>query len=118
MPEVSDLDVFTLKELSTPRGPRGRVYRLMRKAGEEWFPVGTYGSFDDAGEAIDQAVGRGEGAATDYRIDELRVSQPTWKKILRRVALAALVILCVATVVFLIWVFLAPGSSPVQVPFW
>ena len=98
-------DPFSLKNLTT-RGWRSVRYRLMRRQGEGWVQQGTYGSAEDAGEAADQAVGRGEGHADDYRVEEDRAGEPTWKRVLRRAAFAALILVFAAFVALIVAMFL------------
>jgi hypothetical protein len=68
---------------------RGAEHALERRDGDRWVSVQTFGSMDAALEALDAAVGRGEGSADHYRIVEL--GHARWKTLLG-VGIAAIVI--------------------------
>jgi hypothetical protein len=68
---------------------RRAEHALERREGDRWIRVQTFGSMDAALEALDAAVGRGEGTADHYRIVEL--GRARWKTLLG-VAVAAIVI--------------------------
>jgi hypothetical protein len=50
---------------------RGAEHSLDRREGDRWIRVQTFGSMDAALEALDAAVGRGEGTADHFRIVEI-----------------------------------------------
>jgi len=91
------IDVGALKVLSGRRWGATMEYRLLRKQGEGWVQIGLYGSAGLAGEAVDQAVGRGEGVSTDYRIEEIRLPDSATFKWVKR--LSAVALLLVAAIV-------------------
>lgn len=74
-------------------------FRLLRKQGEGWVQIGLYGSATEAGEAADQAVGRGEGALTDFRVEEVRLPESAASKWGKRLILGALFLICAVAVV-------------------
>ena len=67
---------------------RGAQHSLEKREGDRWVSVQTFGSMDAALEALDAAVGRGEGTADHYRIVEL--GRARWKTYLG-IAIAAIV---------------------------
>jgi hypothetical protein len=79
---------------------RGAQHWLERREGDRWVRVQKFGSMDAALEALDAAVGRGEGASDHYRIVE--VGRARWKTYLG-IAIAAIV---TAGGVLLLYLFL------------
>jgi hypothetical protein len=110
MSESSDLDVFTLKLLSAPPEGGSGCFALVRDDDGTESVLGTYGSFEDASEAMDQAIGRG-GGVESYRIVETPKAQPAWKAALKRVGVAVIVLLAVGVVAFIVWALLGPNES-------
>jgi hypothetical protein len=73
---------------------------LERRDGEKWVRLRVYGSGDLALEALDDAVGRGEGTADHYRIVEL--GRARWKTIVGIAVAAAMIVLVIT-----LWILLA-----------
>ena len=78
---------------------RARV-ALERRDGDRWIRLLVYGSGDLAMEALDDAVGRGDGTADHYRIVELGPAR--WKTIA-----GVVVALVMLGVVVTLWILLA-----------
>lgn len=100
------IDVGALKVLSGRRWGVTMEYRVLRRQGEGWVQIGLYGSAKLAGEAVDQAVGRGEGVSTDYRVEEIPVPDSATFKWVKRLLATALVLIAVITLTMIAAMFL------------
>jgi len=100
------IDVGALKVLSGRRWGASMEYRVLRRQGEGWVQLGLYGSVSLAGEAVDQAVGRGEGAPTDFRVEEIRVPDSATFKWVKRLLATALLLVAAITLGMIAAMFL------------
>ena len=100
------IDVGALKVLSGRRWGATMEYRVLRRQGDGWVQIGLFGSADLAGEAVDQAVGRGEGVTTDYRVEEITLPDSVTFKWVKRILVGALIVIAVITVTMITAMFL------------
>lgn len=84
------IEIGALKSLTGRNWGSAMEYRLLRRQGEDWVQIGLYGSASLAGQAVDQAVGRGEGEPTDFRIEEVRVPESSTAKWAKRLVIGAI----------------------------
>jgi hypothetical protein len=100
------IDVAALKVLSGRSWGASMEYRLLRRQGEGWVQIGLFGSASLAGEAVDQAVGRGEGKSTDYRVEEIRVPDSRTFRWVKRILAVALFLASAIALGMIVAIFL------------
>jgi hypothetical protein len=106
-PGTPNPNTFMLKG-RVPSDPNaGAKFRMMRRHNRAWSEVAVFGSFADAADALDKALGRGEGTAADFRLEEAGDRPQGWRKVLRLAAWAVFAAIALAVIAFWAAMFLS-----------